>query len=97
MPTLHQMRSRMYCEWARASHASTAVENGLAGEPIEYEVGVSGNPLSAALRCLVQHDQAALRVMVLSVLLKYGASFFFALNTLHCTVPIGISWAAAIS
>jgi hypothetical protein len=34
--------------------------------------------------------QAALRVMFSSIV-RYDASFFFALNTLHCTVPIGMA------
>jgi len=41
--------------------------------------------------------QAALRIAWDSSLVKSGASFFFALNTLHCTVPMGTCWAAAIS
>ena len=31
-----------------------------------------------------------MRVTLVSICFKCGASFFFALNTLHCAVPIGI-------
>src|SRR5579871_215587 len=42
-------------------------------------------------------SQAASRAVWISILLRYGASFFLALNTLHCAVPTGTFWAAAIS
>jgi hypothetical protein len=39
----------------------------------------------------------AARRFTFSRAFKCGLSFFFALNTRHCTVPIGIALAAAIS
>ena len=68
--------------------------------------GPWGEDLGLSLPCQddpvrVAHQEVspslAMRLTQAAFAAKYGASFFLALNTRHCTVPIGMDRAAAIS